>query len=142
MEAIGAGASVIAFIGLAVQSTEATVSLVSSYREAQERVQRLTSAIQDLHHTFNTLSTLQDVTGDQEIPAIYDLKTLLKKYVEDVTRFNSKLKKRQRQAGRSKLDGIWRNLKVALKKDDFQELWALLLHHASVLGLQLDLIRK
>lgn len=67
MEAIGSGASLLAFITLALQSPKHVYKTVSSIRDGPKEVQNLASALADLQNALQQLSDAR-ILGQQNTP--------------------------------------------------------------------------
>lgn len=142
MEALSGGPSVLAFLSIAIKTTEGIYKLVSCYRDAPDQAKRLATAIQDLSRIFKCFSSLQIFVEDRETAAISDLKGLLDRYVKDVDKFSMQLTKFLHQPDGKKLERVWKNIRTVLRKDDLSDMWTALQHYGTVIGLQLDLIRR
>jgi len=89
MEPLSAGASVLAFVGIALDSTKSLYNIVSSFIHAGQETQSLVSAIDKLKRLLRQLQrcrALSEANTD-----VRDLRNLLAEYNEDVAGFKRKL---------------------------------------------------
>lgn len=136
MEAISGGASVLAFIGIALKSTETVYKTISGIRDAPEKVQRLSPAVADLQ------SILRQLSGFFEPPnaaqSFDEFESTIRKCEIDLTFLSKKLSSLQKTASDRKLRAAWKRIRAILEKEDMQEMWTTVHHHVTVLGVYLQ----
>lgn len=140
MEAISGGASVLAFIGIALKSTESVYKTISGIQDAPEKVQRLSSATEDLQSILRQLSSLfEPPNAAQSFDAF---ESAIKKCESDLAFLSKKLSTLQNTAGDRKWKTAWKRIKAMLEKEDVQEMWTTVHHHVTVLGVYLGLLQR
>lgn len=140
MEAIGGRASVLAFIGIALKSTESIYKAISGIKDAPEKVQRLSSVVGDLQTILIQLKALPLVARPTHSSSA--LKLAIEKCKDDVTSLCGKISSLKTMAGEKKLKVAWKRVKAALEKEDMQEMCTTVHHHVTVLNLHLGVIQR
>lgn len=96
MDPTSGGASVIAFVTLALQSTKTLYQAISAIKRAPKWVKDTASSIKDLSLVLEQLENTQAITQNNsnglDLTAI---ESTMKKCVDDITRFEEDLKKLQ-----------------------------------------------
>ncbi|KAK0638377.1 hypothetical protein DIS24_g9902 [Lasiodiplodia hormozganensis] len=140
MDAISGGASVLAFIGLALKSTESVYKTISGIRDAPEKVQRLSSAVADLQSVLRQLSGLFEPPNAAQ--SFDEFESAIRKCETDLAFLSKKLSTLQNTAGDRKWKAAWKRIKAILEKEDMQEMWTTVHHHVTVLGVYLGLLQS
>ncbi|KAB2570099.1 hypothetical protein DBV05_g11241 [Lasiodiplodia theobromae] len=140
MDAISGGASVLAFIGLALKSTESVYKTISGIRDAPEKVQRLSSAVADLQSILRQLSGLFEPPNAAQ--SFDEFESTIRKCESDLAFLSKKLSSLQNTAGDRRWKTAWKRIKAILEKEDMQEMWTTVHHHVTVLGVYLGVLQS
>ncbi|KAL0256667.1 hypothetical protein SLS55_009063 [Diplodia seriata] len=140
MEAVGGGASALAFIGIALKSTEAIYKTISGIKDAPDKVERLLSAVDDLRSILKQLSGL--FAPPVAAQAFNDFDAAIQKCNEDLASLAKKLSLLHKIAGDGKWKSTWKRIKAVLKKEDIQEMWTTVHHHVTVLGVYVGVLQS
>ncbi|KAL1629984.1 hypothetical protein SLS54_000843 [Diplodia seriata] len=140
MEAVSGGASALAFIGIALKSTEAIYKTISGIKDAPDKVERLLSAVEDLRSILKQLSGLfaPPVTAQ----TFNDFDAAIQKCNEDLASLAKKLSLLHKIAGDGKWKSTWKRIRAVLKKEDIQEMWTTVHHHVTVLGVYVGVLQS
>jgi hypothetical protein len=140
MEPISAGASVLAFIGLAIESTKALHNVVTGFKNASRETAALAVAVGNLQLI---LIQLRDCKAFTETTIdLQDVRNLLDACNKDVTSFERDLGKVQCSPKATKIQQAWKKMKATLSEKSLNGMWNKLNHHCTVLQFQLNLLHR
>jgi Fungal N-terminal domain of STAND proteins len=145
MEAVSAGAGVLAFIAIALRSTKTIYETASIIRNGPAEIEHLASAVYRLQSVLTQLSKLPDVgLADSELDLErYNLfSILLKTCNKDVSRFEQEFKKVQTTPEDKKAGIAWKKIKTILKETEFHRIRDVVNNHVTELGVQLSMIQS
>lgn len=142
MEAVSAGASVLTFIVVALQSTKRIYEVVSDIEQGPAEVKSLTAAVKNLQRVLTELSNCSAVKSADAETNLEGISDLIKNCGEDVSRYEKELAKvwispHDKKAGRA-----WKKLKTVLQERDFHRMWGVVTHHVSALGTYLSILQS
>ena len=140
MEPISAGASVLAFVTLVVESTKALHNVLTGFRSATREVAALAAAVGNLQLLliqFRDCKVFTEATID-----LKNVRSLLDACNNDVTNFEKNLRKVQCGPTDTKLEQTWKNMKATLLEKSLNVMWNKTNHHCSVLQFQLNLLHR
>lgn len=141
MEAVASGASVLAFIVIALKSTKAVHQAVSSIKDGPKQVQQLASTLQGLEGTLEQLSRSRAFTESDSGLDLVEIEKLVKRCSEDMTSFDGKLKRLQISSSTRELGNVWKRIKIMLQEKDLEHMWTVVHGHFDILGGQLSLFQ-
>jgi len=134
MEAVGAGASVIAFAGLALQSVKTIVELFSAIKDGPKSI---LDARHDVIQLQGVLERLSRFEGDDEA-----LGNLLKRCSTDVSDFAGKVKKLSIFPGDRQRVRLWKHCCTVFSEKDLEKLRATIAGHIGALSLRLGIVHR
>ncbi|KAL1649489.1 hypothetical protein SLS58_001545 [Diplodia intermedia] len=140
MEAVGGGASALAFIGIALKSTEAIYKTISGIKDAPDKVERLLSAVDDLRSILKQLSGL--FAPPFAAQTFNDFDAAIQKCNEYLASLAKKLSLLHKIDGDGKWKSTWKRINAVLKKEDIQEMWTTVHHHVTVLGVYVGVLQS
>ncbi|CAO2648891.1 Nn.00g098400.m01.CDS01 [Neocucurbitaria sp. VM-36] len=139
MEVVGAAASAVTLLGVAVKGTETLYNTISGFKNVSARTEALSSAIRNLRALLTQLQNDEAIAEDT--PTLKNFRKLLKNYNVDVQRHAKDLNKIQASAQDSKKKQISKKLKGAISGDkELLRILAELTQCCTTLGTQLSLI--
>lgn len=115
MEAIGAAASAVTLLGVAVKGTETLYNTISGFKNASLRTKALASAIGNLKALLLQLEN--DNTIAEDTPALRDIRDLLKSYNVAIQQHEKDLRRIQSTPQDSKTKQMTKKLKGAISGD-------------------------
>ncbi|KAF2806383.1 ankyrin [Mytilinidion resinicola] len=119
MDAVSAGASVLAIVGFALQGTKILYESISGVKDAPPRVKSLASAVADLKSILTQLQSCRALTDpDADLQNII---SLIQACSRDVQRYQKNINKLQIIPADAKVKQGWKRLKTVLKKDDIKQ---------------------
>ena len=140
MDGVSAGASVLAFVGVALQSTKVIYQIVSGIGTASQQMKSLASAVRNLEVVLTQLSNCRALADPNA--NIQEITTLVEACKEDVLRYEKILKELQTTSNSSKLVRKWKKMRTVLKEKDFERIWNEVTHHCTVLVFHLTLLQS
>lgn len=140
MEAVASGASVLAFIAIALKSTKAVYQIVSGIKDGPAQVQRLASTLQGLLGTLEQLSKSKAFTESDSGLDLVEIEWLVKRCSEDMISFDGKLKRLGTSSTRG-LGNVWKKVKIVLQEKDLEHMWTVVQGHFDILGARLSLFQ-
>ena len=143
MDGVSAGASVLAFVAAAVQTSRAIYNIVLSIRSGSPDVQNLVSSASSLERALQQLLTLLDshvqLNSSQHLGA---LNHAVRQCGADLDGICQQLWKLGNTDSINRAQKAWMAVKVAVKKDEIQRMSRLIQHHVSVLTLQVVILGR
>ncbi|OIW25928.1 hypothetical protein CONLIGDRAFT_717590 [Coniochaeta ligniaria NRRL 30616] len=135
MEALGVGASVLAFVIVGLQSAKTIHDILASVKDGSETVDRAEADIMSLQSTLERLASCRIIAErpDEALAA------KVKSCADDMTRYAEKLKKLVTDDG-SGLSRQWRKIKVFLNEKDLAKISAVVVGHTAGLNLHLNVL--
>jgi len=137
MEALGAGASVLAFVGLALQSTKVLSQTVSGFKNASRQITALASAVRNLQNILTQLEGCRALSEPRT--DVQHLADLVNACIEDVGRYDKELKKIQPCPDGPKIQQAWKKMKTMLADKDL--VWKEVSQHCTALSAQLNILQ-
>lgn len=135
-----AGASVLAFVGVALSGTKVLYETISSLGHADEGIADLSSAVENLQMILTQLSNcraLEDSETDTR-----NLTSLIKACEKDVDRMQRHLKKFKPSSASSNIQRTWKKFRAVLSSKDLDTMWNRVNHHCIVLQSQLSFLQR
>ncbi|KAK4163278.1 hypothetical protein QBC43DRAFT_319825 [Cladorrhinum sp. PSN259] len=139
MEAIGAGASVVAFITLAVQSAKTVSDTLSGIQDAPENVRHATSAVGMLQAALDQLLQCPSVSQGHTSRDLHDN---IKQCYEDLAGFASKLRKIQISGTASRSRQLWKRVRAFIDEKEIDRMVKIVTSHSSTLSLWLQSLQS
>ncbi len=130
MEAVGAGASVLAFVTLAIQSTKAISVVLSGIKDAPDNVRRTAQTI------FTLQYALEQLAQGQQVPQ--GLESQVKACSDDLAAFSTTLGKLQTLPADGRGRRAWKRVKAVLDEKTLDNMVAIMAAHSSALGLSIQ----
>jgi len=140
MEPVSAGASVLAFIGVALQSTKTLCQTISSFKNASQEIKSLISAVENLRMILTQLKGCRVL--NEPGTDLQNVTNLVNACNQDICRYESELKKFKVDPIDTKVNQAWKIMKAFVGEKDLQRIWRGLNHHCEVLGVQLNLLQS
>ena len=137
-----AGASVLTFIAVALQSTKTIYETVSNIKNGPQQVESLASAVQTLQSVLTQLSNCRAVKSTDPETDLKVILSLIESCKEDVSRYERELRKVRVSPDDKKTGKAWKKFKTILQEKDFQRMWLGVTHHVSALGVQLNVLQS
>ncbi|KAI9693659.1 MAG: hypothetical protein M1822_002930 [Bathelium mastoideum] len=138
MEAIGAGASVLAFIGIGLTCSKTLYQTLSSYRDGSQHVQALAAAIKNLQTILTQLHSceaLRDPDAD-----LQNMQSAIEACNKSLSRYQESLRKALPNTNATRVGQAWKRFTVVLDKKAFKQIWTEVNHHYQTLDYQLQLL--
>jgi len=139
-EGIGAAASILTFIGVALKATITVHEVISGIKDGPHYVQNLAAAVQNLR---TVLTQLRNSTALKQAGATFDfgpLQRLMRDCRDDVVSYEAVLGRLSISAADKKNTGkAWKKIKTVLKEKDLGRMIAVN-HHVSEIIVQLSLL--
>ncbi|KAF7503130.1 hypothetical protein GJ744_004272 [Endocarpon pusillum] len=142
MEAVSAGAPVLAFIMVALHSTKKVYEAVSDIKNGPDLVEKLAAAVTNLQSVLTQLSNCPAVTSPDPETDLGAILALIKTCSEDVLRYEKQLGKVRTSPDEKGLGRAWKRFMTVLHEKDFQQMSVGVNHHVSALGVHLGLIQS
>lgn len=136
MEAVGVGASVLAFVVLGLKSAKAAYQVLSAVKDGNTHVAEAKSSVQDLQSTLERLSRCRLVAEQQDD----GLKKTAKKCADDMETFAKELKKLDEP--RQRVGKQWNKVKIFLKEDDLKRVTAAVVGHTAALNFYVQVLER
>jgi hypothetical protein len=140
MEPISAGASVITFVRLAIESTKALHNIIVGLKNAGKETGVLAAAVGNLQLILTQLRgcrAFNDTTVD-----LQDVRNLLDACKIDVTSFEKDLSKVQCSPEANKFQRTWKKVKAIISEKSLNGMWNKPNHHCTVLQFQRNLLHR
>lgn len=142
MEAIGAGASIIAITTVALQSSRAVYETISGIKNGPDEVKELASEVQQLCHLLRQVTEISSKMDDRDAISISELQTVIGQCRQNLDGFQKQFDKLKVSSNDRRLSKAWKRVKLVVKKEDFQRMWRTVSHYVNILGRHLDLIGR
>ena len=140
MEAISAGASVLAFAGFALEGTKFLYKAASGFKHAPQEVGALVSTVGKLQNTLAQICVSRALSEpDVDTQHIRDL---LDTCNRDIANFGQDLRRIQSKSAESALLQTWKKLKATLSEDRLIRMRSTLDHHCAVLQLEFTRLQR
>lgn len=138
MDAVSAGASVLAFVGLCVQAAKVIHTVLSGVKDGPQNVQQATTDVYGLYLTLVQLSKCRvlDESGGEA------LKSRLLACFGDIETFADKLEKLTIDDSEGSRGKYWKRIKAILNEKSLANMSAVVVSHTSALNLQLTAIQR
>ena len=143
MDGVSAGASVLAFVAAAVQTSRAIYNIVSSIRSGSPDIRTLACSASSLERALQQLLALLD---SQSPLSSFQHSTALEHAIRQCAGDLDSIC--QQLGGLGSTDSVgpakraWRLVKVAIQKDDIQRMSRIIQHHVSLLTLQVVILSR
>jgi hypothetical protein len=137
MEAIGAGASVLAFVTLGLKSAKTIHEVLSSFKDESKIVEQSARNVASLQSTLERLATCRIVRDcpDEALTA------KIESCADDMTRFAEKLTELA-IIDSPGLERQWKKLKAFLNEKDLAQISAVVVAHTTGLNLHLKVLER
>jgi Fungal N-terminal domain of STAND proteins len=142
MEAVSAGAGVLTFITVALQSTKKIYEAVSGITKGPEQLESLAAAVETLHSVLTQFSNCPVVDTADAKTDLELIWGLIKTCSEDVLRYEKELGKVSISSDDKRAGRAWKKLKTFLQEKDLQRIRIGVNHHISALGFQLNILQS
>lgn len=143
MDGISAGASILAFVATAVQTSQTIYQIVSAIKSRSEDVLNLVSTASSLERVLHQLSALvasrSRVNPSQNL---IPLEQLMRKCVSDLHAICEKLWKLGQDSSDGSTKRAWKLVKFAFKRDEIQKMSRAIQQHVSILTLQVGILSR
>ncbi|ERF71232.1 hypothetical protein EPUS_08150 [Endocarpon pusillum Z07020] len=137
-----AGASVLTFIAVALQSTKSIYEAVSGIKSGPQQVESLASAVRTLDSVLTQLSNCPAVKSADPETDLKVILSLIESCKGDVSHYEGELRKVRISLNDKKTEKAWKKVKTILQEKDFQRMWDGVNHHVSALGFQLNILQS
>ncbi len=142
MEAIAAGASVLPFVVLCIQSVKVVYVVISSIKDAPKNVRQLHQETSSLLSTLERLSACRVLReeGRRDDALLANIKACR----EEIDTYATKLRGMAPAPGGAhrRLEIQWKRLKAVLSEKDMAKMSAAMTVHTAALGLHLNAIQR
>lgn len=140
MEAIGAGAAVLPFVLLCLQSAKVAYTAISSIKDAPKQVKQLQRETQSLVSTLDRLSKCRvlSVAGNRDDVLV----TKIKACQADLDAYSTRLGKLAPGATDHRLETTWKRLKAVMNEKDLVKMSSAMVAHTTTLSLHLNAIQR
>ena len=138
MEALGAGASVLAFAGLGLSAAQALHTVLESIKDGPQNVQQARTDVYGLYSTLLQLSKCH-VLDATDCTA---LKARLRACVEDLERFTSKIEALTIEESDPRGARYWKQFKAVLNEKSLLRISRVVASHTAAIHLQLDALQR
>ncbi len=138
MDAIGGGASVLAFVGLALQSAKTLHDFLSSIKDGPQDVQQAANGLRQFQSTLEQLSQCSAFCQPEGDAARDYVKTCR----SDVQDFAGKLARLQFSDDEKRSGRYWKKIKIAFNEKGLARMSAVIEKHTMSLTLQLAALQR
>jgi hypothetical protein len=135
MDAISSGASVLAFVTLAIQSAKTISHLLASIKDAPENVRRAAESVSVVQWALEQLAQFHSA-GGAALPQ--GLEAHVKTCSVNLAAFASTLGKLRSLDTDSRGRRVWKRVKAVLNEKDLDKMAATMAAHSSALSLSLQ----
>ncbi|KAF2104285.1 hypothetical protein NA57DRAFT_51122 [Rhizodiscina lignyota] len=140
MEAISAGASILAFLTLALQCTQSLHETIAGYRNISQQTESLASALKNLESILTQLQSCR-ILADPSAN-LQHIKELIRTCVDHLKRHEKVLEEIQPDERSLKTKQIWKRFRATLEEKQLTQIWTEVNHLCTVLGVQLQLLQS
>ena len=138
MEALGAGASVLAFAGLGLSAAKVLHTILESIKDGPQNVQQARTDVYGLYSALLQLSRCH-VLDATDCTA---LKARLRACVEDLERFTSKIDVLTIEESDARGAQYWKKLKAVLNEKSLLRMSRVVASHTAAIDLQLSALQR
>jgi hypothetical protein len=138
MEPVGAGASVIAFIALTLQSAKVISNFLAGIHGGPENVALAQSTVASLEGALTECPSLLSPSS----PVNVNLEAKIKHFAEDIARFAAKLEGLRVQEEDGCGRRAWKRIKAAFGEKELDRMTRTGAAYASVLGLWMQVLER
>ncbi|KAB5566289.1 hypothetical protein GE09DRAFT_731908 [Coniochaeta sp. 2T2.1] len=135
---LSAGASVVAFLGVAWWSAKAIHETLSAVKDGPRNVQRLADDVKQLQDILGRISAL--LVGSAHNTDLDELATLSGKCQSDLADFASKLQRLHLTPNDRRMGKLWKRLKAAIGEKDIDRMRDIIGDYILVLNIRLTLL--
>jgi len=139
-EGVGAAASTLTFIGVALKATITVLEVISGIKDGPHYVEQLAAAVQNLQ---TVLTQLRHSAALNQASATFDfgpLQRLMEACKDDVVSYEAALGRLRISATDKKAGKAWKKIKTVLKEKDLGRILTAVNHHVSKFIVQLSLL--
>jgi len=141
MEAVGAGASILAFVTLGLKSAKAVHEILGSLRDGRVHVDAAERDVRELQSTLEQLSRCRVITGTSNPNDALAAK--IKTCADDLKTFADTLRRLAIDGTESRVVGkSLKRLKIFLNEKELARMRAIVLGHTATLGLGLQILER
>ena len=137
MDPLSGTASVIAILGLSLQSIQVIYQAISGVKDGHEAIQHILDVLKTLESLLQQLKSLR--TGFESDA---DLPVLVQKCAADLEILERKARKVRILPTDKKLSKAWTGIKLILGKNDVTRMRDVLQAHVASLALQLSILQR
>jgi hypothetical protein len=137
MEAIGAGAGILAFVTLGIKSAKVIHDILSSYRDSNKNVEQTTNNVASLQASLERFSRCRHVCERPDEA----LATKVKQCADDTSRFADDLKRLSVNNGAT-MERKWQKIKAFFKEKDLAKFSTVIVGHTAALNFYLDILDR
>ncbi|KAB5582935.1 hypothetical protein GE09DRAFT_948401 [Coniochaeta sp. 2T2.1] len=135
---LSAGASVVAFLGVAWSSAKAIHEILSAVKDGPRNVQRLADDVKQLQDILGRISAL--LVGSAHNTDLDELATLSGRCQSDLADFASKLQSLHLTPNDRRMGNLWKRLRAAMGEKDLDRMRDVIGNYISVLNIRLTLL--
>lgn len=135
---LSTGASVVAFVGLALSSAKAIHDILSAVKDGPQTVKRLADEVKQLGDILVRLPQLQINTIN--ITDLADLASVSSQCNTDLSGFSAKLQRLSCSDGDRRVGRIWKRLKVAITEKDLDQMRDSVRYYIGILNIRVTLL--
>ncbi|KAK4151850.1 peroxisomal NADH pyrophosphatase NUDT12 [Chaetomidium leptoderma] len=139
MDPVSAGASVLAFVGLAFKSANVIHQVLSAVKDGSQSLGHLVSDIAQLQDILERLSSLEAESIDEG--SAKALVSMAKRCADDVGDIESKLRRLRIPPTERRVGKLWKRLVIAVSEKDLAHMQGLVRGHFMMLSVQLGLLQ-
>ncbi|KAK3942476.1 hypothetical protein QBC46DRAFT_447683 [Diplogelasinospora grovesii] len=138
MEAIGAGASVLAFLGFGIQCAQIICSVLSPIEDAPRNVSQAARDVANLRSVLEQLSACRALN----VPADDALREHVRTCADDLGKFAAELQKLTISDSEKRLRRYWKKIKAVLNEKDIARWSSVVNGHTAALNLRLSTLQS
>lgn len=135
---LSTGASVVAFVGLALSSAKAIHDILSTVKDGPQTVKRLADEVKELEHILVRLQQLQTNTINSNDLA--ELARLSSQCSTSLSGFSTKLQRLGCSDADRRMGRMWKRLKTAITEKDLDHMRDSIRYYTSVLHFRVTLL--
>lgn len=142
MDVVGSGASVLAFVGIALQSTKAVFQVVSAIKNGSAKVKHLLSATEDLANVLQQIECSLNASNIGQDLDTREIHRLVAKCASDLSAIATDVKRLREIPSEAGIRKGFKRVKIMLKKDEFAEMSTIVSHHFHAIQMQMSLLHR
>ncbi len=135
MDAVSGGASVLAFITLAIQSAKTVSDFLTGIKDAPDNVRRAAASASMLQQVLEQLAQCLQASG---VGFARDIETMIRECSNNLAAFAAKLVKLEILDTDGRGRQAWKRVKTVLNENEIEKRTKLMVTHSSILGLSLQ----